>query len=116
MRVVHPIARREAGVVDDYVDVRGRSVPVDDDGTFEVPDDARSWLERWAAGYGVNPEGVIVDEPSVWAESLADEHWQTVVSEVESGEVDDLLDDLEAVDDRDSVQQAIADRRETLEN
>lgn len=55
------------------------------------------------------------DEVSAWAKALADEHWQTVVSEVESGKVDDLLDDLEKIDGRTSVQSAIEERRTELE-
>lgn len=62
MRVEHPIARQDTGVVDDYVDVNGEPVPVDDDGTFEIPDGARGWLEQWADGYGFDADDLLVLE------------------------------------------------------
>jgi hypothetical protein len=49
------------------------------------------------------------------AAALAEEHWQTVCSEIRSGDVDDLLDDLAEMDDRKSVQAAIGERRAELE-
>ncbi|AHG00918.1 hypothetical protein HALLA_12100 [Halostagnicola larsenii XH-48] len=45
---------------------------------------------------------------------LADANYQTAISKITAGDVDDLLDDLEEVDDRSSVQNAIEDRREAL--
>lgn len=48
------------------------------------------------------------------AEALGQKHWQTVVSTVKSGDADDFLDILEKVDDRNSVQDAIDDRREQM--
>lgn len=56
MRVEHPQARQITGVVDDYVDVNGVLVPVDDDGTFELPDGADQWFQEWAAQYDVDPD------------------------------------------------------------
>lgn len=46
---------------------------------------------------------------------LAEQPWRTAVSTVEAGDADDYLDELEAVDDRNSVQDAIAERRAELE-
>ena len=45
------------------------------------------------------------------ARELADKHWQTVVNTIEDGDADEFLDDLADVDDRDSVHDAIDDRR-----
>jgi len=45
------------------------------------------------------------------ASELADEHWQTVVNTIEDGDADEFLDELAEIDDRDSVQEAIDDRR-----
>lgn len=48
------------------VDVNGSHVDLDADGIFEIPDDARPWLERFAAAHGVDAEDLVVedDEPS----------------------------------------------------
>lgn len=53
MRVVHPRALEDVGTVPASVDVRGESVPVDEDGTFSVPDDATGWLQTFADRYDV---------------------------------------------------------------
>lgn len=62
MRVEHPRARRDGGTVPAYVDVHGESVPVADDDTFAVPDDAHGWLERFAAAYDVDADDLPVGE------------------------------------------------------
>jgi hypothetical protein len=46
---------------------------------------------------------------------LAEKHWQTTVTIIENGEADDVLDRLEPVDERNSVQEAIDDRRTELD-
>ena len=61
MRVRHPVALEDAGVVDAAVDVNGELVPVKH-GTFDIDERDRSWLERWADGYGYDPETLIVDD------------------------------------------------------
>jgi len=61
MRVRHPIDLEDVGVVDAAVDVNGELVPIED-GTFEIDESDRSWLERWADGYGYEPNALIVDE------------------------------------------------------
>lgn len=53
-----------------------------------------------------------VDERAV---ELADASYQDAVDAVVSGEADEYLDDLEEADDRVTVQDAIEDRREDLE-
>lgn len=61
MRVTHPRALDEiAGRPPSRVDVRGTSVPVDDDGTFETDDVA--WVRQFAAAHGVAPDNIIVDQ------------------------------------------------------
>lgn len=49
------------------------------------------------------------------AEALADEPWQTATDEVREGNADEFLEDLAELDDRTSVQEAIADRRAELD-
>jgi len=56
------------------------------------------------------PDESAEDAPGV--EALADEHWSTVVSKVESGELDGMLEELQEVDGRSSVQEAISERLE----
>lgn len=55
------------------------------------------------------------EERTALAEGLANESWQAAVSAVEDGEADAYLDELEQVDDRNSVQEAIDERRDELE-
>jgi hypothetical protein len=45
---------------------------------------------------------------------LTDEHWATVTAGISGGELDDLLDEIEEADDRNSVQTAIEERRQEL--
>ena len=59
MRLVHPVARRDEGVVDDAVYVDGEAVPVDDDGTFEAPE---SWAQTFAARYDTTLDELRVDD------------------------------------------------------
>lgn len=56
------------------------------------------------------------DEGTLTPEDVAGENWQTAVSLVEDGEVDDSLDELEEIDERDSVQEAVDERRSTIED
>lgn len=49
------------------------------------------------------------------AEALADEHWRTAKANVENGDADDYLDELETIEDRSSVLKAIETRRDELE-
>jgi len=117
MRVVHPRAIDDEGPPPASVDIRGETVGLDDEDTFECDDEG--WLRQFATAHGVDLETIVIEESqftSASAENLADENWQTVVSEIESGEVDDLLDELEDIDDRDSVQEAIEDRRAELKD
>lgn len=59
MRLVHPSALGEDGVADDYVDVNGDLVPIDDDGTFDAP---AGWAEAFAARYDRDLEELHVAE------------------------------------------------------
>lgn len=52
------------------------------------------------------------EDGSTTAEELADAHWNTAVTAVENGEADAFLDELAEIDGRNSVQDAIAARRE----
>lgn len=54
-----------------------------------------------------------LDERAV---ALADESYQTVVAAVKDGDADEFLDDLKAVDDRGSVQEAITERSKELDD
>lgn len=56
---------------------------VDDDGTFEVPDDRRGWLDEWAAQHGYDAADLLVD-----ADAEPDEDAATCTEIVErTGEV-----------------------------
>ncbi|AFZ73036.1 hypothetical protein [Natronobacterium gregoryi] len=59
-------------------------------------------------------EGMDTERRIAAAEALAEANYQTAVSEVEAGEADAYLDELEEIDDRDSVQEAIESRREEI--
>lgn len=62
MRVEHPRAGDGPGTPPAAVDVNGEAVPVDEDGTFAVPDDAHSWLDRFAATYDTSAADLAVSE------------------------------------------------------
>lgn len=82
--------------------------------TAEVDDDI---AERFDAFHPVG-EGDDSDESvesaGVDLEAVRDEHWQHVVSDVEDGHYDEHLDELETSDDRNSVQNAVEERRAAL--
>jgi len=78
-------------VVDEYVNGHGDEGELEDD----LEDTFESKMEQ--------------------AESLADENYQVTVAAVEGGEADKFLTELEQVDDRNSVQSAIQERRDELE-
>lgn len=89
--------------VDEYLEHAGWERPAGDSEGDTSSDDSMSYEER-----------------IVHAETLVQEHWQSVTSQIESGEADEYLDDLEREEKRrdsprDSVLEAIADRREQLE-
>lgn len=48
MRVRHPTAAADTGVVDDVVYVDGDAVTIDDEGCFEAPE---AWCEAFAERY-----------------------------------------------------------------
>lgn len=56
MRIEHPDA-----VEGEAVDYGDGYALVGDDGIFEVPDDAESWLRRWCDANGYDREAVVVD-------------------------------------------------------
>jgi hypothetical protein len=47
---------------DDYVDVDGTLVPVGDDGTVEVPEDAEGWVRSWCETNDYDYDAVVVEE------------------------------------------------------
>lgn len=89
-------------------------------GVHDVPDEleekfrARGWEDP-------SEDDESEDEPMEYerrvalAEGTANADYQDAVEEVESGEADAYLDELEKVDDRTTVQDAIANRRDDLE-
>ncbi|WP_256394112.1 hypothetical protein [Natronoarchaeum rubrum] len=62
MRVEHPRAGDGPGTPPAAVGVNGEAVPVDEDGTFAVPDDAHSWLGRFAAAYDASVDDLVAGE------------------------------------------------------
>lgn len=114
MQVRHPEG-------DDYVDVRGTVVAVDEDGTFEVPDRQAGWLDSWCAANGYDRAAVVVDEADedeatgFDAEAWLDEDYLDRAAAVREGEVDEHLDAIEAAETSQTVEEAVADRRAELE-
>jgi hypothetical protein len=92
-----------------------RYVEVDDGPT------ARTLMRRWSQVHDANyaddgrlsggswPDGG--ESLSATVEDALDEHWQSVVTAVREGVYDDHLDELAEADDRESVQNAIDERR-----
>lgn len=56
------------------------------------------------------------EERVALAEGLANEHWRAAANAVEDGDADEYLDELAKRDDRESVQNAIEERRAELED
>jgi len=61
MQVQHPRADGET-FRPIAVDVAGERVVTNSDGIFEVPDDARGWLERFARAYDADPDALIQEQ------------------------------------------------------
>lgn len=62
-----------------------------------------------------NPEGEADTDVSETPDDLtADDHWKAAVSDIESGEYDGRLDEVEGSDSRESVQNAVEERRAEL--
>lgn len=65
MRVRHPYTLQEdSPPLDDYVHYGGRRelAAVDDDGTFEIPDDRRGFVDQLAERHDVDAEALLVGE------------------------------------------------------
>lgn len=73
MQVTHPYALDDdAGPAPSHVDVGGRRVPVEGDGTFIVDaDDAESWLQSFAAAYDATADDLVVDQDADQADQDA---------------------------------------------
>ena len=90
----------------DFQEHAGDATPSHDpDGDVAVREEDGPPDDNAGAGDGTDERAV----------NLADESWQAAVATVEAGDADDYLDALEAIDDRDSVQDAIETRRDELE-
>lgn len=115
------------------VDLKCRQV-LGDDSPLAFDDDGYAWVddddvaERIAALHThvtVEPAapapdaddeddgaGMGYEERIAMAEGLANMSWQHAVATIENGDADEYLDELEGADDRDSVLEAIAERRD----
>ena len=108
MWLKHPLAGDGDGVAPAMVDIDGDSVPVADDGTFEVPEDRDAWPRRFAAAHDTDPEDLLVEKDDESDESNEDdgeslsfdpsEHTVDEVDEhVETIDGDDLAAELKAL-------------------
>lgn len=126
MEVVHPRAiDDDAGPPPSAVDIRGETVPLDDDHTFECDDEG--WLQQFTDAYGVDVETITVDYPSeaynaietIDAAAFVERTpVEDVAEDIRSGDVDEVLDEIEAAEeagrDRKTVAEAIEARRSEL--
>lgn len=117
------VRRRDDGPKNYYNHQRGIRITEAEPEVVVSADDA-AYLVEEHGGFAYVDEDAADDgdwtdtadgSPDLTAETLADEHWQRAVSAVEAGEADGFLDALAAIDDRNSVQSAIAERRAELE-
>lgn len=103
-----------------YSDEEGRYVGVH-------PDKAKPIMDRMERDYGVNydrdsktlteeiSDVMTPDRRQTLAKERSDNHWNAVVAAVKSGECDEYLGELESVEVRNSVLEAIEERQELLE-
>jgi hypothetical protein len=126
MRVVHPRAiDDDEGPPPASVDIRGDTVTLDDEDTFECTDEG--WLQQFAAAYGVDLETITVDSPSDADRAIANGDAEAfvdrtpvedVAGDIRNGTVDGVLDEIEAAEeadrDRTTVHKAIEARRAEL--
>jgi hypothetical protein len=93
MLVIHPRALDEdAGPPPAAVDVRGETVAVGDDGTFEV--DNETWLQRFADRHGVDADTLLADrpaedDPTTDEDSAGDINVEELADEVIADHLDD---------------------------
>lgn len=121
MRVRHPDA-----VDGESVDVNGTYVPVEDDGTFQLPEDAGAWLDRWLDANDYDRSDVVVDgddgAPDVdeWHDWNEDDwlelDYQQRADDVRTGRVDDHLGDIRDVETSETVKGAVEARRSVLDD
>ena len=85
MQIIHPrVLDDDAGPPPSSVDVRGETVPIGEDGSFEIDD--QTWLQQFASRYGVDVDELVdgdqdadadeedVDEGDVGDEANVDEN------------------------------------------
>jgi len=100
----------------------GEVYNVERDAVIDVSEAVFQRLDRNYAGMerveDSNPKGKATEtteedsaEDTTRLENVTEEHWRTVVSDIEAGEYDTRLDELAEVDARDSVQNAIEERQ-----
>lgn len=126
MRVVHPRAiDDDEGPPPSHVDIRGDTVALDGEDTFECDDEG--WLRQFADAYGVDVETITVDYPSEADKTIANGDVEAfvdrtpvedVAEDIRNGFVDEVLDEIEAAEeagrDRKTVAEAIETRRSEL--
>lgn len=65
MRVKHPYALDDDAPSPDatvHYGARREWAAVDEDGTFEIPEDKAGWLDGWAASYGYDASDLLVTD------------------------------------------------------
>lgn len=125
MRVSHPRALDDdTGPAPSRVDVRGTTVPVEDDGTFEIDDEP--WLQQFADAYDVTVDELHVEDVSedglLGSFDPTDHTVDEVQDHVESIDGSDIVEELEAIrgaesegKNRTTALEAIDDRLEAEE-
>jgi len=117
MQVTHPLAGDGDGRPPAAVDVDGTTVPVDDDGVFEVPDGGASWLQRFAAAHDEPPEELVREEDGPPDTDAPFDPSEFTVEELEAELADSDYSDAELAaladaEERKTGREVIADARE----
>ncbi|PSP80171.1 hypothetical protein BRC81_02985 [Halobacteriales archaeon QS_1_68_20] len=100
MRVKHPYAGDGDCVPPAAVDVAGETVAVDDDGTFEVDNEA--WLQQFAAAHDVAPDDLVVSQEGPPPDDEVAGSG-TLPINPESHTVDDLREEIQTIDDAETL-------------
>jgi len=117
MQVQHPLAGDGDGVAPSNVDVDGETVPVNEEGVFELPDRREGWLRRFADAYDADPDDLVhsadADAESESAEAEVEPPFDP--SEFNVDELEERLADSDLTDEELDALAAVEDRKTGLD-
>lgn len=98
MHLKHPLAGDGDGVAPAMVDIDGDSVPVADDGTFEVPEDREAWSRRFATAHDTDPEDLLVEKDDDGSDESNEDDGESLSFDPSEHTVDEVEEHVENID------------------